>query len=100
MLTALRGTVNQDTPGPRQPIDPDEYQYREPDWLDVIQSYEAACIVATRMGFSVSHYYRHYHIIASQYMKRRNGIESSPRSILKYQLEELIYRWKINGFET
>lgn len=80
-------------------VDPDDYRYREDDWLETLRMEEAAWVVCERFGFSKSHFYAQVAILLRPYMRRRHGIGSDCKSILRFELEELIYRWKIEGFD-
>jgi len=79
-------------------MSPRKYQYREDDWLDILYAMDVAALVTERLRISESTYFKEIHPIVKCCMCRRGGVSTKRLSILRYEVEDLLYRWTVKGF--
>lgn len=85
-------------PDPSTP--PERYEYREEDMFFPLYAEEIRDEICTRFRIGQTIYYTRIHPLIKPLMRCRTGPESARPTLLRYQLEEMIYRWQINGFPT
>lgn len=79
-----------------EPIPPEQYRYREDDWLEPLRPMEINYRVQEAMKCSDFIYYTEYYPMIKPLMKRRHSTMGRP-SLLRFQLEELLYEWLVDG---
>lgn len=78
------------------PIPPDQYRYREDDWLEPLRPMEILHRTCEAMKCSQRIYYAEYYPILKPLFKRRHSVRGS-YSMLRFELEEILYEWLVDG---